>query len=82
MPTKYEKSSLADCVKKFFCFCDEHSLYGCIAKPFGDKSKVAEFYVISLAAIITVGLFLMKYISFYSWAFVIVAIYTLWLHKK
>ena len=40
-----------------------------------ELSHVAEVYVLSLFLFITLGLFLMKYISFFSWLIVFVAIY-------
>ena len=79
MPTKYQQSGLADRVRKFFDSCSKHTPYSYIAKHFTkdgktEPSHVAERYVVSLALFVTLGLILMKYISFFSCLIVIVAI--------
>jgi len=83
IPPKYEQSFLADLVRKFFEFCSKHTPYCYIARCFKKKdsstepSFVAERYVLSLALVVTVGLFLLKYISFFSWLIVAIAIFRL-----
>jgi hypothetical protein len=71
MPTQYQKSCLADCVRKFFNFCSKHTPYSYVAKHFKkdgepEPSWVAEVYVLFFALFVIIGLFSMKYISFFS----------------